>query len=476
MADIDDIHATGRAPAGHGFRRSKTVDEAANLRRRPSFMPSGRSSFAEAPPRRDSSFSDFSFNPNSAGDQQSEDGLWNMGKTASSPDASFSTATLPVILALLPALGGLCFEGGAAFFTDIILLGLGAIVLRASVTQPWSWYYIAQEVRVAKEVAIATPVFEGDSDLELSTQASATTALEDVPEERDDEGSTGETQTPDELASEKRWRKEREAAARSLRWHEKFALGWCCLFPVLAAFLLHSIRGQLSRRSEGLLSNYNLLIFVGAAELKPVAHFIKMLHNSTIRKQQIVANNPYEQRKQREQDFEALHDRINELETRLSAREAASTNNVEQEQATIKSVETLVMRNYRDKVQPEVESVTRAMRRYEKKLSNIIDQIDIRLEYLDQRSNDAIALAAVAARQKNNQGGVISWAFEQALAMFLLPFQAAVTVLTFPFTTISSLLGRASKSSPERTHKRGRRTPGSRGAGSDRIPTRVSRK
>ncbi|KAF7515059.1 hypothetical protein G7054_g14784 [Neopestalotiopsis clavispora] len=143
-----------------------------------------------------------------------------------------------------------------------------------------------------------------------------------------------------------------------------------------------------------------------------------MLHHSTIRKQQIVANNPHEQRKKREQDFEAVHDRINALATSLSAREAAPANNVEQEEATIRSVDTLIMRNYRDKVQPEVKSVTRAMRRYEKKSSTIIDRIDIKLEYLDQRSNDAIALAAVAARQKNNQGSVISWIYEQTLICF----------------------------------------------------------
>ncbi|KAK6199859.1 hypothetical protein LQW54_009841 [Pestalotiopsis sp. IQ-011] len=474
MADADEAHATGHAPPGHGFRRSRTVDEAANLRRRPTFMPSARSSFTEGPMRRDSSFSDFSLNLNGSGDKQSEDGLWNLGKMASSPPAPISTATVPLILALLPAVGGLFFEGGSAFFTDVILLGLAAIVLRWSVTQPWNWYHAAQEARVAKELAISTPVFEGDSDLELSTQASATTALEDVPEEGDD-NSEGD-QTPDDPSSYRKWRKDRDVAAQALRRHEKFALAWCFLFPLLAAYLLHTIRGQLSRRSEGLVSEYNLHIFTIAAEIRPVSHLIRLLQNSTLHKQRIVATNPYEQQEKRDERFQDLYAKIEELESRLSAREATTANNAEQEQTAMKSVETLVMRNYRDKVQPEVESVTRAMRRYEKKLSNIIDQIDIRLEYLDQRSNDAIALAAIAARQKNNQGGLIGWMFEQTTAIILLPVQAAIAVVTFPFKTISSLLGRASRTSPERTQKKGRRTPGSRGGGSERIPTRVSRK
>jgi hypothetical protein len=386
-------------------------------------------------------------------------------------------ATLPLVLALLPAVGGLFFEGGSAFFTDIILLGLAAIFLRWSVTQPWNSYYAAQEVRIAKEMTMYTPVFENESDLELSTQASATTALEDVPEHDEkgpaDEAQLGESPTP---ALYKRWASDRDSAVKALRRHEKFALAWCFLFPLLAAYLLHTIRGQLSPRSEGLVSDYNLHIFVIAAEIRPISHFIRLLQNSTLHKQRIVATNPYEQQDTRDQQIQELFARIEELETRLPTGEATTVSHAEQEQVATRSIETLVMRNYSERVQPEVESVTRAMRRYEKKLSNIIDQIDIRLEYLDQRSNDAIALAAIAARQKTAQGSIVTWLIEQTTAAILLPFQTAVAVFTFPFRTVSSLLGRKSRPAPAKSHKKARGLSGSRVLNADRVPARVSKK
>lgn len=472
-------HATGRsssfsnnAPPGYGLRRSKTVDETAYARRRSSLNPgSGASSFIDAQ-RRDSTFSEFSHN----NPQEDTDGLWNLGKMASDPPEQGMAATLPLVLALLPAVGGLFFEGGSTFFTHVILLGLAAIVLRWSVTQPWNWYHAAQEVRVAKETALDTPVFETDSDMDLSAAASVTTAFENVPEE-DEKRREPELNSPEpRSSSERNWEKEREDAKQGLRKIERIALAWCFIFPLLAAYLLHKIRGQMSLRSEGLISDYNLHIFVIAAEVRPISHFIRLLHSSTVHRQRIVATNPYEQQEARDQQLQELYAKIEELESRLSAGEATTVANAEHERVPIGTIEDLVTRNYRERVQPEVDSVTRAMRRYEKKLSNIIDQIDIRLEYLDQRSNDAIALAATAARQKNSQGSVIPWMVEQTTAIILLPFQTAFAVFTFPFRTVSSLLGRSSRSPSEKSHKKGRRSSGSSRLSSERLSTRVSKK
>ena len=45
--------------------------------------------------------------------------------------------SIPLALALLPALGGLFFEGGSAVVTDLTLLGLAAVFLNWSVRLPW---------------------------------------------------------------------------------------------------------------------------------------------------------------------------------------------------------------------------------------------------------------------------------------------------------------------------------------------------
>jgi len=46
--------------------------------------------------------------------------------------------SIPLGLALLPAVGGLLFNNGSAIFTDITLLVLAAIFLNWSVRLPWS--------------------------------------------------------------------------------------------------------------------------------------------------------------------------------------------------------------------------------------------------------------------------------------------------------------------------------------------------
>lgn len=50
--------------------------------------------------------------------------------------------SLPLGLALLPAVGGLFFQNGSAFITDISLLGLAALFLNWAVRLPW---YVTQE-------------------------------------------------------------------------------------------------------------------------------------------------------------------------------------------------------------------------------------------------------------------------------------------------------------------------------------------
>jgi hypothetical protein len=91
---------------------------------------SPRASF-EPPPRRSSNFSDYSLG-------EARD-ILNPKPTEFDiphPETS-SLASLSLAFALLPALAGSLFENGSAVVTDIMLLGLSAVFLNWSVTQPW---------------------------------------------------------------------------------------------------------------------------------------------------------------------------------------------------------------------------------------------------------------------------------------------------------------------------------------------------
>ena len=460
-------------PPSLGIRRAVTADEATHPRRR---LPSNTSATAENPfaeaRRRSSNFSDLSLNDAQQSVGNNDDGLWNPGAQRVQPGT-----VIPLALALMPALGGILFTNGSAFLTDVILLGLAAVFLHWSVTQPWNWYRAAQEIQLLKDEAMMESVFESDSEAEHSAPGSAAMATGHVPEEETKEEEGEEELTADEHASAQRpWERRRESAARELHIHEMLALTWCFLFPMLGAYLLHTIRGQLSRPSEGLVSDYNLCIFLIAAEVPPVAHILKLIQGRTLRLQRVVASNPHTVKSSRNQQFEALYARIDRLEVRAAAGEVSSAA-TQADACNAKVAEAMVARSVRDGIQPELDALNRAVRRYEKKIAILAGQTDNRLEYLEYRLNDAIALAAVAAKHSTTQQSMASWLFEKTTRIIVVPIQTAVAVFMFPFRTLSSLLGRQSRASAERSHRAGRYTrPGSSRANSDRVPARVSKR
>ncbi|KAI0887135.1 uncharacterized protein GGS22DRAFT_156245 [Annulohypoxylon maeteangense] len=468
----------GNAPPGYGLRRAATAGQPSTLRRRSTLnlgVPSGEDEFPDIR-RRSSTYSDYSLSDARRDLETSADELLNPSKSSKADKSPF--VYVPLTLALLPALAGIFFENGSAFFTDLILLSLAAVFLHWSVTQPWDWYQSAQEVRIIKDEIMTESVFESDSDGELLSPTTEKTTLENVPEEV-------EKQSEPEVAAHKpfdrraqQWKEKQAAALSELYLHEIAALAWCFTFPMLGAYLLHTIRGQLSRPSEGLVSDYNLTIFLCAAEVRPVSHLIRMLQNRTLRVQQIVARNPYEKQTVTMEQFQEISARLDELETRGVTGETTSNVDLQPGPPQQKLVETTVSQEFRNSVQPELDALSRAMRRYEKKLTLLACQTDNRIEYVDQRLNDALTLAAVAAKNSNAQWGVWSWLIEKIIAVVMFPIQALVAVFIFPFRTAMALLSRKSRSTPERTHRstRSGKTFAQGKNGPDRVPTRMSRR
>jgi hypothetical protein len=419
--------------------------------------------------RRSSTYSDYL--------ETSADELLNPSKSSSKEPKKSPFVYVPLTVALLPAVAGIFFENGAAFFTDLILLSIAAVFLHWSVTQPWDWYHSAQQVRVVQEEILGDSVFESDSDLE-SSSASVTTALENVSEEN---GKVKEIETKIDndipVGGNAKWEARQAAAVKELYFHEIIALAWCFVFPLLGAYLLHTIRNQLSRPSGGLVSDYNLTIFLCAAEVRPISHLIRMIQKRTLHIQAIVAQNPHREQGVTKDQIQALYDRLDELEARGRPKEGPSMMNGVQPEVPQKLVESAVGREFRRSVQPELEALSRAMRRYEKKLTLLASQTDNRIEYVDYRLNDAIALAAVAAKNSNSQWTLTSWLIEKIVTVVMLPLQAVATVLTFPFRTASMLHWKRDPA-PEKGQRplRNGKLPAQGRGSSDRVPARVSRR
>ena len=236
-------------------------------------------------------------------------------------------------------------------------------------------------------------------------------------------------------------------ASNELRIHELLALLMCFLSPAGGAWLLHHIRGQLTRPSEGLVSNYNLTVFLLAAELRPLSHLIKLVQARTLHLQRIVSTNSYPGTASTipSATVNDLQDRLTELEKHIAH---AKTNGAN---GTAKSPAPDVVTQVRKTLQPDLDALNRAVRRYEKRTTLLSLQTESRLQDLEKRLSDAITLAAAAerssqsSRQRRGNGvGLLMNLFDDVTAVLSLPIQMCWTILTLPWKVVASLVGSVS--------------------------------
>lgn len=507
-------------PTGHSLRRSMTFDGASPLRRRPTSMISVLSSEpGEAPTqsfrRRSSTPSDFSI----AGFRDGTQEILNPSAakhSASAQDGSSILSSLPLAFALLPAFFGALFEGGEAVITDVMLLVLVFVFLRYTILQPWQWYHETQEVRIRQEVGL-DQIFEDVSEEGIPPKMSASmTTLDEVPEEESQDGEEddhhshegrkphAQPETTQSIEKQNRTRAQ-EAAVSELYVHEVLALLACFLSPILGAYLLHWIRAYLTR-SEGLLADFNIIIFLMAAELRPISHALKLVQARTLHLQRVVQAVPLP--RSTSVQLEEMRIRLAQLELRAENAEHATASALEsaravhqqqQEQqqqngtaagaANPPTNKDATVREVRNAIQPDIDAVTRAVRRYEKKVTIMAVQTAARLGNMDTRLDDAVALAAAAAKQHNSaQWGIVAlaaWLVDWAVTIITMPYHLAMFVIMWPFRTIGHMLqGRRSSRDTRDGHGRSTRHSGLRGSrngsGSerdryrDRVPSRLS--
>ncbi|KAH8895160.1 hypothetical protein GQ53DRAFT_779920 [Thozetella sp. PMI_491] len=448
-----------------------TVDEGAQLRRRPTGGHGPPGPEFASPRRRSSNFSDYSLNE---ARRNLRDDILNPGAgDGLQPHPQGNLSMIPLAFALLPAAAGLLFKNGSAVVTDAMLLVLAAVFLHWSVTQPWSWYHSAQEIRVREE-QIAEKVFEDESegdDPGRSTTPPPPSSLDDVPED--------EETPPRRPRSANSRSQHTRKALQELYLHEVTALVSCFMFPPIAAYLLHAIRSQLSRPSEGLVSNYNLTIFLLAAEIHPLSHLFKLVQARTLHLQRIVSANLYQDESSMSSavQVQELVQRLGDLEVRALSGELTAQNGTNPEKQARQ--EAAMVREVRNAIQPELDALNRAVRRYEKKATVLALQTESRLSAMDGRLNDAITLAAAAAKNSASRGNFSRWLADQFVWLIMMPFHGLVSLLILPFRGISALLGRSRK--PYEKAHRDRRSSkssssSSRLPSSDRVPSRLSKR
>lgn len=191
-----------------------------------------------------------------------------------------------------------------------------------------------------------------------------------------------------------------ENAKKELRREELFAFAACFLGPLVGAYLLHTIRSQLtSATRDGIISDLNLTIFVLAAEVRPVSRLIRMKNERTFHLQRIVNLDPRSNLKAA--DAHGLSQRIADLEARIEDPMHGSN-------AELIRVNT----DWRQSMQGQLDALNRAVRKYEKRNLALSMQIEARFQELDLRLKDTLSLAAAAARTGQRPGIIamtISW-------------------------------------------------------------------
>ncbi|KAM4060168.1 hypothetical protein HRG_002225 [Hirsutella rhossiliensis] len=446
------------ASPGHALRRAKTIDETQPRRSRSLASPLEGPS--DLPPRRGSSLSDYS---NEARDILNPKA--RPGSEAALPETS-SLAVVSLAFALLPAISGALFKNGHAVVTDIMLLGLAGVFLHWSVTQPWVWYHAAQQVRIQREEDPDLAVEEdGDPDAAAPDHRPATT-LDDVPEQGDLPKPKAQEEDP-KMAR-------RRAALRELYVHEVLALVACLVLPLASAYLLHAIRAQLSRPSGGLVSDYNLTIFLLVSELRVFSHMLKLVQSRTLHLQRVAHENELTSPSDTAARIDDVLERLETLECRgRTAQNGGSDSGRAKEEAAL-------TRDVRNAIQPELDALNRAVRRYEKKATLLQLQTESRFTGLDARLGDAIALAAVAAKNSAGRPNIVRRAAEAAAGIILFPLNALLRLLLLPLTYLVALMHRNEHRS-QHPAKTGRSSRAGKAAvqpryGSERVATRVTRR
>jgi len=103
-------------------------------------------------------------------------------------------------------------------------------------------------------------------------------------------------------------------AAAKLRHTELLALATCVAAPIIGGYVLHYVRDFLSRPSEGLVSTFNVTLFVLAAELRPAMKLMEMIKQRSLHLQKLVHREMLDPNINKMMDIEQLNRKIDQLE------------------------------------------------------------------------------------------------------------------------------------------------------------------
>lgn len=169
-----------------------------------------------------------------------------------------------------------------------------------------------------------------------------------------------------------------------------------------------------------------------------------MIQTRTLHLQRTVATNPHlpQQSSAFTSTLTDISTRLAELESHIADNTTTAANGNTPKTPPLSDLTTHV----RKTLQPDLDALNRAVRRYEKKATILAMQTESRLLDLEKRMTDAITLAAAAERtsQSNRQrsGPTITLLFDYIAVAALLPIRLVWGLVKLPGRVVVGVVGR----------------------------------
>jgi hypothetical protein len=171
-----------------------------------------------------------------------------------------------------------------------------------------------------------------------------------------------------------------------------------------------------------------------------MAHLVKLIQSRTLHLQRIVNANPYDSVNGKDTgEVKELVRRLEDLEARSSTAETSPRNSTSEAPLNGKQ-SAMLTTEVRRTLQPDLDALNRAVRRYEKRATLQAFQTESRLLDLEAKLNDAISLAAAAANNGQRQRGFTGVIVEWVATAVVIPLQAFGALASLPFKTIIALI------------------------------------
>jgi len=178
-----------------------------------------------------------------------------------------------------------------------------------------------------------------------------------------------------------------------------------------------------------------------------MAHLVKLIQSRTLHLQRIVNSNPYTNTNEPQTsntEVQTLTRRLEDFEARFSNATPLVPNSSTTPDTQITPKQSAMLTTeVRRTLQPELDALNRAVRRYEKRATLQTMQTESRLLDLEARLNDAISLAAAAANNSHHaRNRNIMVVFVEWLAKgVVLPVQVVGTLVALPFRMMIAAVG-----------------------------------